>query len=62
MNLGWGCRKVDAACQNYYMFRMSRAFGRDPAQPRTFDSVRAFPIHQTFRLTRTDIHSVRSKH
>lgn len=37
LNLGWGCRKVDSACQNCYMFRLSKGWGIDPTQIRTFD-------------------------
>jgi len=37
LNFGWGCRKVDAACQNCYMFRLSKTWGIDPTKVRTFD-------------------------
>lgn len=37
LNFGWGCRKVDAACQNCYMFRLSRGWGKNPEQIRLFD-------------------------
>lgn len=37
LNFGWGCRKVDTACQNCYMFRLSKVWGINPEQVRTFD-------------------------
>ena len=37
LNFGWGCRKVDSACQNCYMFRLSRQWKIDPEKIRTFD-------------------------
>ncbi len=37
LNFGWGCRKVDSACQNCYMFRLSRGWGINPERVRTFD-------------------------
>jgi protein gp37 len=37
LNFGWGCRKVDSACQNCYMFRLSKGWGINPEQVRTFD-------------------------
>lgn len=37
MNLGWGCRKVDSACANCYMFRLSQDWKIDPTMIRTFD-------------------------
>src|SRR6185503_8999663 len=30
LNLAWGCTKVSAGCDNCYMFRLSKTFGRDP--------------------------------
>lgn len=32
MNLGWGCTKVSAGCENCYMYRNSGMFGRDPTK------------------------------
>jgi protein gp37 len=37
LNFGWGCRKVDSTCSNCYMFRLSKTWGIDPTQIRTFD-------------------------
>jgi len=37
LNLGWGCRKVDSACLNCYMFRLSKGWGINPEHIRTFD-------------------------
>jgi len=37
LNFGWGCRKVDSACEKCYMFRLSKGWGIDPEQVRTFD-------------------------
>ena len=37
LNFGWGCRKVDSACVNCYMFRLSKGWGINPEQVRTFD-------------------------
>jgi protein gp37 len=37
LNLGWGCRKVDSACANCYMFRLSYDWKIDPTRIRTFD-------------------------
>ena len=37
LNFGWGCRKVDQACQNCYMFRLSKGWGIDPTKVRLFD-------------------------
>lgn len=30
LNLAWGCTKVSAGCENCYMFRLSKQFGRNP--------------------------------
>jgi protein gp37 len=32
LNLGWGCTKVSAGCENCYMYRNSGMFGRDPTK------------------------------
>lgn len=37
LNFGWGCRKVDSACKNCYMFRLSKAWGRDTGKHQIFD-------------------------
>lgn len=37
LNFGWGCRKVDSACQNCYMFRLNKTWGIDPTKVRLFD-------------------------
>jgi protein gp37 len=37
LNLGWGCRKVDSACANCYMFRQSKLWKINPEEIRTFD-------------------------
>jgi protein gp37 len=40
LNFGWGCRKVDSACQNCYMFRLSKRWGIDPTKVRLFNITR----------------------
>jgi len=37
LNLGYGCRKVDDACANCYMFRLSKEWGIDPNKIQTYD-------------------------
>jgi protein gp37 len=36
LNLGWGCTKVSAGCENCYMFRNSYFYGTDPTKIRYF--------------------------
>lgn len=34
LNTAWGCTKVSAGCENCYMFRLSKIFGRNPEDPK----------------------------
>ena len=42
LNTAWGCTKVSTGCDNCYMFRLSKMYGRtaDKFQPRKMDNIR----------------------
>ena len=53
-NESFGCRKVDAACENCYMFRMRKAWGQEGTDIVRFDlhrlaaKIKAWPVDKHF--------------